>query len=95
MEMFTILSSPKVNRNRPSFVIARVLSEGNPTLATVEALCRAMNIEVWELFISREELDKVASGMATPEPDVVELTDGIYRYGGKTIRLYEGRVVVE
>ena len=38
--------------------VARVMSEGNPTLATTEALCRAMNIEVWELFISREELDK-------------------------------------
>lgn len=75
--------------------VARVLSEGNPTLATIEAFCRAMNIEVWELFISREELDKVTRGMATPELDVMELTDGVYRYGSKTIRLYEGRVVVE
>lgn len=70
--------------------------EGNPSLATTEALCRTMNIEVWELFISREELDKVAcSGMDTLEPDLMELTDGVYRYGSKTIRLYEGRVVVE
>lgn len=70
--------------------------EGNPSLATTEALCRAMNIEVWELFISREELNKVASsGMDALEPDLMELTDGVYRYGSKTIRLYEGRVVVE
>lgn len=84
----------KLIDRHPTFV-GRILSDGNVTIGTLEMICHALGIEVWELFISREELDKVASGTSTPEPDVVELTDGIYRYGGKTIRLYEGRVVVE